>query len=149
MIVDCHTHIRYPSSDVDIAEHLDACETIDTCVVLAPNSAESEKVNKSLSEYARQHEKIVGFAAVNPIAGKIAVKNVKSTVADMGLKGAVLYCARDKFHPVDSRAMRFYEAAEQLNLPVFSIIAPPLNRMRLWNLLSRIFWMKLLEHFQP
>lgn len=119
MIVDCHTHIKYPSSDVDIAEHLDACEKIDSCVVLAPRSTDGDKVNRTVSEYARQYEKIVGFAAINPLTEKIATKNVKSNIADMGLRGVVLYCARDKFHPADSRAMRFYDALEQLNLPVF------------------------------
>ena len=127
MIVDCHTHIRNPSNDIDIAEHLDACGNVDACMVLSDSSVDGEQANKAVSEYAQQNEKIVGFAAVNPLTDKIALKAVKSAIRDSDLKGAVLYCAKNGFHPAHSRAMMFYEAAQELSLPVFFHNSAPLS----------------------
>jgi predicted TIM-barrel fold metal-dependent hydrolase len=39
--------------------------------------------------------------------------------SDLGLQGLVLYCATSGCHPLHSQALRVYEAAEQLALPVF------------------------------
>jgi len=119
MIIDCHTHIKCPSSSIDTAEHLDACEKIDACVVLTDDSGDVIQANKEISKYAREHDKVIAFAALNPVEDKTGVKSVNSATKDMGFDGAVLYCANGKFHPVHTRAMRFYESAQQLELPVF------------------------------
>jgi predicted TIM-barrel fold metal-dependent hydrolase len=37
----------------------------------------------------------------------------------------VLYCAENKFHPAHSRALRFYEAAAQLDLVIYFHNCPP------------------------
>lgn len=127
MIVDCHTHINNPSQTIETVEHLDACEKIDACIVLTRNRPESAGANKEVSHYVKEHSKMVGFAAINPIEDKISVKKIKSLTRDLGLKGVVLYCPQDKFHPTHSRAMRFYETAAELKLPVFFHNAPSLS----------------------
>ena len=120
MIVDCHTHINCAGDDVEMSEHLAAAETVDACIVLAAADGPSEEVNKGLAEYVNKHkEKMVGFAVVEPIQDKISVNNLKPIKDKLGLKGVVLYCSACGFHPAHSRAMRFYESAQELGLPVF------------------------------
>jgi len=120
MIVDGHTHINFAADDVETSEHLAAAETVDVCIVLATADGPSEEVNKKLSEYVNRHkEKMVGFAVVDPPKDKISVNNLKPIADKLGLKGAVLYCSVCGFHPANSRAMRFYESAQELSLPVF------------------------------
>ncbi|MHC4483141.1 MAG: amidohydrolase family protein [Planctomycetota bacterium] len=128
MIVDCHTHINCAASDVDASEHLAAAETVDVCIVLAAAGESSEEANKRLSEYVNKHkEKMVGFALVEPTKDKTGVKNLTSVSNKLGLKGAVVYCSSCGFHPAHSRAMRFYESAEELGLPVFFHNGAPLG----------------------
>jgi predicted TIM-barrel fold metal-dependent hydrolase len=121
MIVDCHTHISFTADDdVGTSEHIEAAQTVDICFVLASPDGPGEKVNKKLSEYVNKHkEKMVGFAVIEPIKDNISPKNLTYIKDKLGLKGAVLYCCRCGFHPTHSRAMRFYESAQQLELPVF------------------------------
>lgn len=120
MIVDCHTHINFDAEDTRASEHLATAETVDVCIVLAPAEGQSQEVNKKLSEYVgRYKEKMVGFAVVEPTKDKINVKNLAASTTKLGLKGTVLYCSGCGFHPAHSRAMRFYESAQELGLPVF------------------------------
>lgn len=120
MIVDCHTHINYAADDVEASEHLEAAETVDKCIVLASSEGPSEKVNKKLSEYVNKYKgKMVGFAVVEPSEDKISVQNLTSLKDKFGFKGVVLYCSSCGFHPTHSRAMRFYESALELGLPLF------------------------------
>jgi len=120
MIVDCHTHISCAAENVEVSEHLAAAETVDVCIVLATAADSSQEVNKKLSEYVGKYkEKMVGFALVEPTKDKINIKNLTSIPEKLGLEGAVLYCSSCGFHPAHSRAMRFYESAQELGLPVF------------------------------
>ena len=120
MIVDCHTHINCAAENIEASEHLAATETVDICIVLAAPEGPSQEVNKKLSEYIGRHkEKMVGFAVVEPTADKISVKNLVVLTDKLGLKGTVLYCSQCGFHPAHSRAMKFYESAQELGLPVF------------------------------
>ncbi len=120
MIVDCHTHISSAADEVETSEHLQAAETVDACIVLAAATGPSEEANKRLSGYVSKHnEKMVGFAAVAPTKDTINAKNLVSIPEKLGLKGIVLYCCTGGFHPAHSRAMRFYESAEELKLPIF------------------------------
>lgn len=121
MIVDCHTHIKFEADDdVAASEHLEAAETVDACIVLANAAESSEEVNKKLSEYVGKHkEKMVGFGVVEASKDNVGVKHLTSMRDKLGLKGMVLYCSRCGFHPTHSRAMKFYESAEELGLPVF------------------------------
>ncbi len=120
MIVDCHTHISCPVREVDPSEHLAAAETVDKCIVLAGVGESSQQVNERLSEYVSKHkEKMVGFALVEPTKDKGSVKALTSITDKLGLRGAVLYCCSCGFHPADSKAMRLYESAQELGIPVF------------------------------
>jgi predicted TIM-barrel fold metal-dependent hydrolase len=120
MIVDCHTHINCSAENVDASEHLAAAETVDFCIVLAAPENSNEEVNKKVSEYVGKHkEKMIGFAVIEPISDKTGVKNLAALTDKLGLKGTVLYCSQSGFHPAHSKAMKFYESAQELGLPVF------------------------------
>ena len=110
----------FEADDSVSSEHLAAAETVDVCIVLAGAEDSSQEVNKKLSEYVGKYkEKMVGFALVEPTKDKINVKNLTSIPEKLGLGGVVLYCSSCGFHPAHSRAMRFYESAQELGLPVF------------------------------
>ena len=120
MIVDCHTHINCAADDVEMTEHLAAAETVDRCIVLAASDGPSEEVNKRLAEYVNKYkEKMVGFAVIDPINDKVSVNKLKPIRDKLELQGFVLHCCAKGLHPSHSRAMRFYEAAQELGLPVF------------------------------
>ncbi len=120
MIIDCHTHINCASDEAKVSEHLASAEKVDRCIVLAGDQSPSADTNKELSEYIAKHKnKMVGFAVVDPTQDNISVKNLTPIKDKLALSGTVLYCANHSFHPAHSRAMRFYESAEQLDLPVF------------------------------
>jgi predicted TIM-barrel fold metal-dependent hydrolase len=120
MIVDCHTHINCATKNVEVSEHLAAAEAVDICIVLAAPEDSSEDANKKVSDYVGKHkEKMIGFAVVEPTKDKISVKNLSVLTDKLELKGVVLYCSQCGFHPVHSRAMKFYESAQELGLPVF------------------------------
>jgi hypothetical protein len=120
MIVDCHTHINCATKDVDVSELLAAAETVDICMVLAASEGSNEDANKKVSDYVGKHkEKMIGFAVVEPTEDKIGVKNLAALTDKLGLKGTVLYCSQCGFHPAHSKAMEFYESAQELGLPVF------------------------------
>lgn len=122
MIVDCHTHISSAGDEISLAGHPAATETdtVDVCIVLAAADKSSQEINKALSEYVSKYEeKTIGFALVEPTRDNISTKNLSVLAEKMGLAGTVLYCSEFGFHPAHSRAMRFYESAEELGLPVF------------------------------
>jgi predicted TIM-barrel fold metal-dependent hydrolase len=99
---------------------LTAAETVDICIVLAAPEGSSEEINKRVSEYVGKHkEKMIGFAVVEPTKDKISVKNLATLTDKLGLNGTVLYCSQCGFHPAHSKAMKFYESAQELELPVF------------------------------
>ena len=120
MIVDCHTHINCAADDVEKSEHLAAAETVDRCIVLATSDGPSDEVNKGLSEYVNKYkEKMVGFASIDPIKDKISVNKLKPLRDKLELEGIVLHCSARGLHPSHSRAMRFYESAQELGFPLF------------------------------
>jgi len=120
MIVDCHTHINLAADDAETSEHFTAAETVDACIVLATTDGPSDEINRNLSQYVTRHkEKMVGFAVLHPVREKVTVSTLKHIVEKLGLKGIALYCAACGFHPSHSKAMRFYESAQELDLPVF------------------------------
>lgn len=119
MIVDCHTHVR-AQDKTEVSEHLAATETVDACIVLATADGAREQVNKVMADYVGQHrDRMVGFGVIDPTEDPIASKDLTTLTEKLGLKGFVLYCSGQGFHPTHSRAMRFYEAVEEIGLPVF------------------------------
>ena len=102
------------------SEHRAAAEMADTCIVLATLDKPSEHTNKQLSQYINKHkEKMIGFGLVEPGKDKIDTNTLKLFPEKLGLKGAVLYCSACGVHPAHTQAMRFYESAQELGLPVF------------------------------
>jgi len=120
MIVDCHTHINFAADEVEFSEHLAATEMVDRCIVLAASNGPSDEVNKGLAKYVNKYrEKMVGFAVVDPIKDKISVNKLKPIRDKLELQGVVLHCCAQGLHPSHSRALRFYESAQELGFPVF------------------------------
>lgn len=120
MIVDCHTHIDCSRENPDTFEHLAAAETVDFCIVSPSPDNRQPQANSLLSKYVLSHkEKMIGLALINPLTDEIGVKALKSMLEKLQLKGAVLHCADSGFHPAHTRAMKFYETAQELSLPVF------------------------------
>ncbi|MHC4758403.1 MAG: amidohydrolase family protein, partial [Planctomycetota bacterium] len=120
MIVDCHTHIQSPSIEIDKSEHLAAAEPVDICIVLAAGSGQAKDINKAISEYVSIHQaKMVGFAFIQPAQDPVDTDAIKYIKEKLALKGAVLYCSQCGFHPVHSKAMQFYETAQEMQMPVF------------------------------
>ncbi|MBN2138711.1 MAG: amidohydrolase family protein [Sedimentisphaerales bacterium] len=120
MIVDCHTHVDLSADNVGASEHLTAMEMVDVCFVLARGHGAGDDINKKLSDYIGSHRTgMVGFAVVDPITDKVSLPNLKAIKDKLGLEGIVLYCSASGFHPTHSRAMRLYELADELGMPVF------------------------------
>ncbi len=131
MVVDCHTHIRSASvENLDASEHLGAADVVDKCIVLASygygepartvSDDATEQINKHLSQYVERYkQKMIGFAFIDPLTDSVGVKNLNASTEKLGLKGLVLYCSQSAFHPAHTRAMRLYESAQDLHLPVF------------------------------
>jgi len=120
MVVDCHTHIRDTGDDAEVSAHLAAAEAVDRCFVLPLPGADSGRINRELSAYVSKHsERMIGFAFVDPVRDGVDAEDVRSATVGLGLAGAVLYCCECGFHPAHSRAIRFYEAAQELGIPVF------------------------------
>jgi len=127
MIVDCHTHLSLDGSKTSSGEYKNTCRDVDACFVLAGCQADRHIANEDLADCIRRNSKAIGFAAMNPAQDAVDVKSVKKTVLEKGLRGLVLYCAEDGFHPAHSRAMQLYEVAEELRLPVFFHNCPPFS----------------------
>jgi predicted TIM-barrel fold metal-dependent hydrolase len=120
MIVDCHTHIQSSVIDINEAEHLAAAEPVDICFVLAAGNHPTKEINKILSEYVNNHQnKMIGFAFFNPTEDAAGSDDISYIKEKLALKGMVLYCSQCGFHPAHSRAMQFYETAQQMQMPVF------------------------------
>lgn len=120
MITDCHTHINFSGRNIDESEHLAASETVDKCIVLAYPDGSGEQINRKVSDYVGRYEdKMKGFGLVEPAKDDVGVKAIGALRDKLGLSGVVLYCSQCGFHPAHSKAMRLYESAQQLSLPVF------------------------------
>ena len=125
MIIDCHTHLHCSKRGDLRADHAQMCEKLDGCFVMAGLGADRNAVNNELAEYAASNPKAFGFANVNPVEDPVRLKSVKNNISARGLCGAVLYCAENQFHPAHSRALQFYEAAQELGLIVYFHNCPP------------------------
>ena len=108
------------ADDIAVSEHPAAAETVDVCIVLATPDGPSDELNKKLGQHVNKHsERMVGFAVVEPGRDKAGLNDLESIQEKSGLKGVVLHCSACGFHPAHSSAMKFYESAQELGLPVF------------------------------
>jgi predicted TIM-barrel fold metal-dependent hydrolase len=145
MIIDCHTHI-WQSPDqlgdgalaelarptyvagqkmrllpqADTANHLLAAEPVDRTFVLGFRSKHLGAAipNDYIADYCRQHaDTMIGFAGIDPTE-EDAIEQVEHVSKELGLKGLTICPAAQDFHPSDTRAMRIYEKAAALRLPI-------------------------------
>lgn len=120
MIVDCHTHMAVVADDAYIAEEDSMAEAVDARIVLASPEESSGETNKKLSKYVKKHsDTMIGFAVIEPEKDKGLIKNLQTVPEKLGLRGVVLYCSARGFHPTHTSAMRFYDSAQELGLPIF------------------------------
>ena len=126
MIIDCHTHIGFTANDETVAGFVSSCQGIDTTVVLCTPEENTKNANKDLCSFLEKRPNLIGFGLVHPLADNIGSRSL-AALRDMGLQGLVVYCCSGAFHPSHTRAMRLYEGAAELNLPVFFHNCMPLN----------------------
>ncbi len=138
MIVDCHSHV-WPSLNslgkafdftciagkgLDQAlpeDHLAASEPADFVLVLGfvSNLLNAEIANDYLARYVSEHPgRMKAFAGVDPTEGG-CLEQIQKIHEEPVFAGLTMGPACQGFHPCDSRAMRVYELAEELGLPVY------------------------------
>ncbi|MFA5293038.1 MAG: amidohydrolase family protein [Phycisphaerae bacterium] len=126
MIIDCHTHINCPGRNIGTEDHFADSAPVDVCFVLASPSQSNIESNELVSKYITRHpKKMVGFAVVDPVNDDISKRYWSGMKNDLAFKGAVLHCSDQAFHPAHSRALQFYEVAQDLKIPLFFHNAPP------------------------
>src|SRR5687767_3205444 len=107
-----------PSADTE--HHYQQSQVVDKSIVLGFKSVylRAEVPNKYVAEYVNRYpQKLIGFAGIDPTE-RAAVDELRSAKFDLHLRGITISPANQDFHPSDSRAMRVYEEAEKLGLPV-------------------------------
>jgi len=107
-----------PAADPD--HHWASSTAVDKTFVLGFKSRylRAEIPNRFVSEYvARNPEKLIGFAGIDPTE-RTAVEELKLAKNELRLRGITISPANQDFHPSDSNAMRVYEQAEELGMPV-------------------------------
>lgn len=107
-----------PAGDPDY--HWSQSGAVDKSIVLAFKSRylKAEIPNRFVSEYClRDPGKLIGFAGIDPTE-RIAVTELKIAQSDLRLRGITMSPANQDFHPTDSRAMKVYEEAERLGMPI-------------------------------
>ncbi len=138
MIVDCHSHI-WPSlsqlgrskdfsclgtADAMPAreeQHLESSGPAEAVLVLGFRSSllDAEIPNRFISEYVKAHpDRMIGFAGLDPTTDGNPDELQRLRQED-NFAGVVLSPACQGFHPCDTRAMRIYELAEKLAMPVY------------------------------
>ena len=107
-----------PAADPD--HHWAQSAAVDKSIVLGFKSRylRAEIPNKYVADYvARYPQKLIGFAGIDPSEGS-AGDDLKTAHFDLRLRGITISPANQDFHPADTRAMRIYEQAEQLGMPI-------------------------------
>jgi hypothetical protein len=107
-----------PAADPD--HHWAQSGTVDKSIVLGFKSLymHAEIPNRLVSEYVRRFPaKLIGFAGIDPTE-PAAMDELQIAKHDLHLRGITIAPANQDFHPADSRAMRLYEEAQRLGMPV-------------------------------
>jgi uncharacterized protein len=74
--------------------------------------------NRYVADYVSKYpQKLIGFAGIDPTE-RGAAEEVSIAKNDLRLRGITLSPANQDFHPGDTRAMRVYEEAERLEMPI-------------------------------
>jgi len=138
MIIDCHSHI-WPSvnrlgqaeafscllqgqtSQAQPDQHLTCSAPADVTLVLGflSNYLNAEIPNSFIADYvSTEPRRLLGFAGIDP-TGPTASQQLEQLHQEQHFAGITLSPACQNFHPCDTRAMRLYEKAQELNLPVY------------------------------
>jgi predicted TIM-barrel fold metal-dependent hydrolase len=107
-----------PAADADY--HWAQAAAVDKAFVLGFRSRylSADIPNRYVADYVNKFpQKLIGFAGIDPTE-RSAAGEVRVARSDMGLRGVTLSPANQDFHPSDTRAMRVYEMAEELGMPV-------------------------------
>lgn len=107
-----------PAADPD--HHYSATSAADRAFVLAFKSRylRAEIPNRFVADYVqRDPQRLVGFAGIDPTEPG-APRDVKLAKNELRLRGITLSPGDQDFHPTDSRAMRVYALAEELQMPI-------------------------------
>lgn len=107
-----------PAADPD--HHWASIGPADKSIVLGFKSRylRADIPNRFVADYvSRSPERLIGFAGVDPTE-RDAVAELRLAKSELHLRGLTVSPANQNFHPTDSRAMRLYAVAEELNMPV-------------------------------
>lgn len=107
-----------PAADPDY--HWAQAAAVDKSIVLGFKSRylKAEIPNRFVADYCKRNpEKLIGFAGIDPTE-RTAVAELRIAQSELRLRGVTMSPATQDFHPSDSRAMRVYEEAERLGMPV-------------------------------
>ncbi|MCF7958770.1 MAG: amidohydrolase family protein [Phycisphaerae bacterium] len=154
MIIDCHSHI-WPSIgelgeaanfsclscqpghkkfDVHMGSpdrHRKSAEhTVKTLVLgFTSNLLGAQIPNQFISDYvASQPERLLGFAGIDPTIGAECLQEIHLFKQNPSFSGLVLCPPCQGFHPCDTRALRVYELAESLKMPIYFLYGGRLPR---------------------
>ncbi len=156
MIVDCYTHCwKSPTQvglrgdrqtqlvpgllsagkdcmpiEADARHHLAAAEPVDRTIVLGFESAylDASIPNEDVADYVRKHPtKLIGFAGIDPSNPKQAVEAMKHARKELGMRGVSVAPAAQDFHPSASPALKVYEVAAEMGLPILFHSGPYLT----------------------
>ncbi len=147
MIVDCHTHIwespgqlgkvaaalvgvpaasptpsdRFDGVDANAERHLAEAAPVDKTIVLGFKShyLGADIPNRFVAGYVRQHpDKLMGFAGIDPSRSAEAVDEMVQARDELAMKGIAVAPAAQDFHPANTEAMRVYDKAAALGMPI-------------------------------
>ena len=110
--------------DESVDETADMYRKLDMMAVLLAVNSESglgtpAVTNDFVAETMHKHPDVyIGFASVDPWAGKMAEDEVKRAVEELGLKGFKFHPATQAFYPNDTRFYPIYEAIARYDVPM-------------------------------
>jgi uncharacterized protein len=110
--------LPFPAADADF--HWSQSVAVDKSFVLGFKSRylRAEVPNRYVSDYVNRFpQKLIGFAGIDP-AEPGADDEVRFVRDELRLRGITMSPPNQDFHPSDCRAMRVYEVAEELGMPV-------------------------------
>lgn len=120
MIIDCQANLTGRLSALELAEFNDAVEPTNAFFLLAsPQLACSPEAIEVMTEFTAANPKAFGFAPLNPAAEEDPQEKGAAIMDMRGIKGIALYCPHTCMHPMHSKAMYFYEWAQEKRVPLF------------------------------
>jgi predicted TIM-barrel fold metal-dependent hydrolase len=107
-----------PAADAEY--HWSQASMVDKSIVLGFKSRylRAEIPNRYVADYVNRFpQKLIGFAGIDPTESS-AVDELRFSRHDLRMRGITLSPPNQDFHPTDTRAMRVYALAEELEMPV-------------------------------